>query len=450
MRFKTKEAKGITLIALVITIIVLLILAAVSIITLTGENGILTQAGKAKEETTKAGAREQAKIAVMASYGLDGKLSETTLRSNLSMIEGVSNISEKEGYPITLTIDGVKLKITEDGTVTEEFDAQKWDESATSEDCFLWEDTTIIGLNMDKLSGVEKIIIPSKCTKIRSDYSYSWPNANETYRDFVTGIKIVEIPETVVEIGDYAFLNFRQLEEIKIPNSVKRIGDWSFSWCTSLQEVYIPDSVEYIGNSAFNNSYNIVKVRLSNNLTELKSGIFLSCNKIENIVIPNKVTKIEREAFRLCTSLSTITIPSSITTIGGDAFDNTAWYNNQPDGVVYAGKVLYKYKGTMPNNTSIQIKEGTIGISNSAFSNYKNLSSITIPSSVTNIGEYAFLGCGGLSNITIPSSVINIGYNAFYGWTSSQTINIQGYTSAPSGWDSTWNSGCSATINWGQ
>ena len=46
-----KNSKGITLIALVITIIVLLILAAISIATLTGENGILTQANKAKTET---------------------------------------------------------------------------------------------------------------------------------------------------------------------------------------------------------------------------------------------------------------------------------------------------------------------------------------------------------------------------------------------------------------
>lgn len=49
MRFKTKEAKGITLIALVITIIVLLILAGVTIATLTGDNGILKQADKAKQ-----------------------------------------------------------------------------------------------------------------------------------------------------------------------------------------------------------------------------------------------------------------------------------------------------------------------------------------------------------------------------------------------------------------
>ena len=55
---KLKENKGITLIALVITIIVLLILAGVSIAMLTGENGILNQAAKAKNETEKAQANE--------------------------------------------------------------------------------------------------------------------------------------------------------------------------------------------------------------------------------------------------------------------------------------------------------------------------------------------------------------------------------------------------------
>ena len=57
-KIKLKENKGITLIALVITIIVLLILAGVSIAMLTGENGILSQATKAKEETEKAQANE--------------------------------------------------------------------------------------------------------------------------------------------------------------------------------------------------------------------------------------------------------------------------------------------------------------------------------------------------------------------------------------------------------
>ena len=58
---KRKEL-GITLIALVITIIVLLILAGVSIAMLTGENGILTQAQRAKEETEKAEKNEMSDL----------------------------------------------------------------------------------------------------------------------------------------------------------------------------------------------------------------------------------------------------------------------------------------------------------------------------------------------------------------------------------------------------
>ena len=62
---KKKENKGITLIALVITIIVLLILAGVTIATLTGDNGILAQASRAKQESQKASIIEQIRLDIM-------------------------------------------------------------------------------------------------------------------------------------------------------------------------------------------------------------------------------------------------------------------------------------------------------------------------------------------------------------------------------------------------
>ena len=64
---RKKQEKGITLIALVITIIVLLILAGVTIATLTGDNGILTQAGKAKDKTAEADAIERVQVEVAGS-----------------------------------------------------------------------------------------------------------------------------------------------------------------------------------------------------------------------------------------------------------------------------------------------------------------------------------------------------------------------------------------------
>ena len=65
MQDKIKEIKGITLIALVITIVVLLILAGVSIATLTGDNGILTQAQNAKEETEISSEKEAIQLTMI-------------------------------------------------------------------------------------------------------------------------------------------------------------------------------------------------------------------------------------------------------------------------------------------------------------------------------------------------------------------------------------------------
>ena len=125
------------------------------------------------------------------------------------------------------------------------------------------------------------------------------------------------------------------------------------------------------------------------------------------------VTKIGDNAFSYCSGLTSVTIPNSVTLIGGGAFAGTAWYDNQPDGLVYAGKVAYGYKGTMPENTSISIVEGTLGVAQEAFAYCAGLTSVTIPNSVTEIGWSAFSGCSGLTSVTIGNSVTSIGYYAF-------------------------------------
>jgi hypothetical protein len=66
------------------------------------------------------------------------------------------------------------------------------------------------------------------------------------------------------------------------------------------------------------------------------------------------------------------------------AFSRTAWLDNQPDGVVYAGKIAYSYKGDMPADTNLTLLPGTKVIHINAFSaqennTVSNLTSITTP-----------------------------------------------------------------------
>ena len=106
---KNMRNKGITLIALVITIIVLLILAAVSIATLTGENGILTRANDAKEQTEIAEVKERAQldianwIAERLKNGEDTALDDATIKN---IIE-TANSSNTDKYYKELQSDKI-------------------------------------------------------------------------------------------------------------------------------------------------------------------------------------------------------------------------------------------------------------------------------------------------------------------------------------------------------
>ena len=105
-----KDMKGITLIALVITIIVLLILAGVSIAMLTGQNGILTQSQNAKEQTENSNNWEQVKLAVTA-----GKLENITKGTDLNT--AIQNELRKTDSATTVTGETEEKEITYFGKV---------------------------------------------------------------------------------------------------------------------------------------------------------------------------------------------------------------------------------------------------------------------------------------------------------------------------------------------
>ena len=291
-----------------------------------------------------------------------------------------------------------------------------------------------------------------------------------------SGLTSVTIPNSVTRIGEYAFslcsgltsvtLNANdivsktyssssnlgtifgtQVKEYVLGDDVKGIGNYAFYKCSGLTSVTIPNSVTSIGSYAFEGCSGLTSVTIPNSVTSIGSFAFYGCSGLTSIDIPNSVTSIGSSAFSGCSGLTSVTIPNSVTSIGSSAFYNTAWYNNQPDGLIYAGKVAYKYKGTMPSETHITIEEGTLGIteaafsgcsgltsvtipnsvtsiSGSAFSGCSGLTSVTIPNSVTSIGEYTFSRCSGLTSVTIPESVTSIGYRAFYDCSGLTSVTL--------------------------
>ena len=237
---------------------------------------------------------------------------------------------------------------------------------------------------------------------------------SETLRNII-------MPESVKRVGDYSVFANCIIENAAIPirlleqlndeqrkqlvtlslfgDGVTEIGSSAFSGCSNLTRVVIPDSVTSIGWDAFYRCSGLTSITIPDSVTSIGDYAFRDCTGLTSVTIGNGMTSIGTWAFVDCTGLTSITIPDSVPSIGWYAFYNTAWYNNQPNGLVYAGKVAYEYKGTMPSNTSIVLKEGTLGITAFAFEGCTGLTNITIPESVTSIGDKAFRDCTGLTSI---------------------------------------------------
>lgn len=282
-----------------------------------------------------------------------------------------------------------------------------------------------------------------------------------------TALQEITIPGSIKSLGNSIFCGCINLKKVTMKNGIESIEYGTFDYCTKLATIIFPDSLLSVEDDAFcftkwqaNQKNGIiyagkviysVKGKLSGNIT-LKAGTkaiadlaFHNQNNITGIKIPNGVQKIGRYAFVGCTKLASVSMPSTIEQVGFDIFEDTKWYQAQPNGVVYAGTVVCGVKGTVKG--SYTIKKGTTAIADGSFWDQQSLTTVSVPGSVkiipreafaiceklkevtlgegvTSIEYDAFINCNRLEKITFPKSLKTIGRWAFYGCSGLQTLKI--------------------------
>ncbi len=305
MKEKLKNQRGITLIALVITIIVLLILAGISIAMLTGENGILIKSNEARIETENSNLLEELRLKVYekeTNQELENMDTEIYLKekgilkdennevdvSKLSReyLLGKGNFTDGNIYYIK---DGILYYKPEDDSeinigkvfaveITLEKDIYKYKDSEKKQlEGVLDEHKRLIERygyfskpNSENLSIVRKVASLStsdvKIAKSQGKGSGTESKNGNPY-DIIDEDKIVtslKLPNTVETIEYCAFANAVSVEKIEIQSGCTRISDAAFYNCESLKCIEIPSTVTNIGYLAFQYCNEDLKVIIHN------------------------------------------------------------------------------------------------------------------------------------------------------------------------------------------
>ena len=154
-----------------------------------------------------------------------------------------------------------------------------------------------------------------KGTKVICDEAFRWSKLIGC-----RSLTSLVIPDSVTNIGDYAFWGCSDLADIVIPDGVTSIGDYAFEGCESLRSVVIPDGVTSIGDYVFSGCRSLTDIVIPNSVTSIRDGAFFCCSDLADIVIPDGITSIGDRAFMGCSSLSSLVIPGGVTSIGESVF----------------------------------------------------------------------------------------------------------------------------------
>ena len=216
---------------------------------------------------------------------------------------------------------------------------------------------------------------------------------------------------------------------VEIPDTVTEIGAYAFSGNKYIRSVFIPDSVTSIGDNAFDNCINLYRVTMPNSLEKVAYRTFANCFALAFISIPDDVKLIERDAFYECSSLRNINLPKSLEILGSGAFQKSAvesieipksldsvdWWTDGYGTGAFAN---------CDNLKTVTFEDGTLKVAHALFGECTGLEEITIPNTVTKIESWAFRMCPNLKSVSISDSVTEIESDAFEKCTSLESIEI--------------------------
>lgn len=267
----------------------------------------------------------------------------------------------------------------------------------------------------------------------------------------------IQIPETVKEIGSYAFRNtdlFNSAltgavyadnwivdynktvtEDIVVDKGTVGIARYAFYNLQTLKSIKIDNSVKYIGKGAFYNCTALEKVTFPDTLAKIEDYTFYNCSSLRLTSLPPMLREIGRSAFYMCgvadnytddTDDDRLEIPAGVTYIGDFAFFGCGYRRADSisgqtetagiDIIVIGDKVEYIGKCAFREFASLKsvIIGGTAMIGDKAFYECASLEEITVKDKLVSIGDKAFYRCGSLKSVTLPDTLKTIGKYSFY------------------------------------
>lgn len=284
---------------------------------------------------------------------------------------------------------------------------------------------------------------------------------------YVGSERIITIPDGITKINQYAFY-LSNIISVDLPDSLQEIGNYAFNNCKSLAKVSIngeSSNLTTIGTSAFNECYSLIAITLPINLTSIGNYAFYYCKKLIeivnyssleitaqsssngsvgyyaiNIVKESKDSKItiDENNFVIYTDGEEkilvaylgenpeIVLPDNLTSIYDYAFRYNDFITKVeiPDSVKKIGNYAFAENSAL---VSIVLPKNLETIGEGTFKNATNLVSITLPSSLTTISKETFSNCTSLSEVIFNEGISLIESNAFAYCTSLKTITIPGY-----------------------